>query len=162
MQSSGRIIESALHFIDEHDVTAVQAEVLFRVAMIDLLMWAPSHTSGIVETSLNTAIAAAAYLGTRPFSVPADLMEPLESHINWFLAYLEQDVDYQREPPWVTMYAFRAVLVGLELIRGGSLAPREDLGFIDFESMLVWARDAFGKRSRWEVGRLIVQNLDQL
>lgn len=38
---------------------AVDAEATWRVTMIELLLWNPSHTSGLVETSLDGAVVSA-------------------------------------------------------------------------------------------------------
>ena len=40
-------------------LTALYSEAMWRTAMIDLLCWSPAHTQGLVEYSIDAAIAAA-------------------------------------------------------------------------------------------------------
>lgn len=95
-------------------------------------------------------------------TVTPDLRALLEGHIGWFLEYLEQEVDYAAEPPWVTMYAFRAVLYAWQLARGGHLDPIERLGLGDAESLAAWTRRVFARRGRWQAARMVVRCLDEM
>lgn len=38
---------------------AIDAEATWRMTMIELLLWNPSHTNGLVESSLDAAVASA-------------------------------------------------------------------------------------------------------
>lgn len=89
-------------------------------------------------------------------------MESLEPHLSWFLGYLDQPLEAAREPPWVTAYAFRAVLCAWQLAKEGSFQPLAHLGIADLDDLVLWSKRVFARRARWEVGRLIVKNLEHL
>jgi hypothetical protein len=88
----------------------------------------------------------------------------LHDHLDWFLVYLDTTEDTGQEPPFVTVYAFKAFLIAWQLLRGdipdAMTAVRVSDG--DVEGGLEWAEEMFLRREKWTVGQLILQNLRSL
>lgn len=68
------------------------------------------------------------------------------------------------EPPFVTAYAFKAFLLAWQLLRGGHSTAMRAAGIAsgDCATALAWAAAAFGRRKRYKIGRLALQNLQVL
>lgn len=97
------------------------------------------------------------------------LIEPacahsLQVHINFFLLHLERTPEAATEPPFVTVYCFKAFLVAWQLLRAGTKDAMTVVGVEDgdFDGALEWAHEVFEKRERWKVGKLALQNLNSL
>ncbi len=106
-----------------------------------------------------------AYLATsRGFIVDADIARSLSTHVNWFLLYLEDTITPDREPPFVTVYAFKTFLIAWQLLRGIAPNAMAVVGISggDSEAALAWATKVFKRRQRWKVGKLVLQNLASL
>ena len=88
----------------------------------------------------------------------------LSTHVNWFLLYLEETRTPDREPPFVTVYAFKAFLIAWQLLRGVAPSAMAVVGIADGDSdeALAWAARVFARRRRWKVGKLVLQNLASL
>lgn len=91
---------------------------------------------------------------------PATTAE-LQQHIDYFLLLLAEPDRSSAEPPFVTAYAFKAFLLAWQLLQGGYPAAMQAVGIAcgDCAGALVWAAAAFGRRNRWKIGRLVLQNL---
>jgi hypothetical protein len=96
--------------------------------------------------------------------VEADLLPSLHARIDWFLLYLEKTVVPDREPPFVTVYAFKAFLVAWQLVRDNAPNAKTAVGISDgdSEAALAWAIKVFKRRQRWKVGKLVLRNLVSL
>lgn len=93
-----------------------------------------------------------------------DIGRSLNAHIDWFLRYLDQTLEPDHEPPFVTVYAFKAFLIGWQLLRGFAPNAMVAVGISDGDSdaALAWAMKVFTRRKRWKVGKLVLQNLVSL
>lgn len=98
------------------------------------------------------------------FIVEPDSARDLQKHVDWFLRYLEQTAVPDREPPFVTVYAFKAFLIAWQLLRSGMPDAMTAVGVDDgdSEAALAWATRVFRRRERHKVGRLVLQNLKSL
>ena len=94
--------------------------------------------------------------------VSPEVVETLAPHLEWYLSYL-MDVDSASyEPPWITIYAFKASLVAWQLVREGIFDHVVGIGVVDLKGMCQWIRETFEARSCWKVGQLIVNSLSEL
>lgn len=57
LHSSLRALEGSMS-LSPDDKTSVVCEATWHISMIELLLWSPSHTNGVVEGSLDAALAA--------------------------------------------------------------------------------------------------------
>jgi hypothetical protein len=133
--------------------------------MIELQMWSPSHTGGIVEGSIDAVLTQSTYLApSSQFLCDHNTAEAIQPHVNWFLRYLEETVNPDSEAPWVALYAYKAFLIAWQLIRGGLPGAMEVVGVQDgdVDSALLWARRVFQRRQKWQLGKLILSCLDEL
>lgn len=143
-------------------------EATWEIAMIELQIWSPSHTCGIVEGSVDAVVgewarlAAAGQLSLsgRPQSHSA------QPHVDWFLRYLDAADEGQAgaEAPWTALYAFKAFLIAWQLLRKHVPGAMQAVGVADGDTAaaLAWARNVFGRRRRRRVGDMIVLCLDVL
>lgn len=90
------------------------------------------------------------------------IAELLDPHIQYFLLFLDRPCSGPPEAPWVTVYAFKAVLVAWQLGRAGVFSSIACLGLSDLKGMADWMRSVFSKRGRGGVGTLIMRSLDEL
>lgn len=88
--------------------------------------------------------------------------EMLDPHVVWFLQFLDRTGESPLEPPWVTMYAFKAVLVAWQLVRAGITECIGKLGLADASEFATWIRRVFVNRGSTGVGRLIIRSLSEL
>lgn len=86
----------------------------------------------------------------------AELLGP---HVVWFLHFLARTSSNPTEAPWVTVYAFKAVLVALQLVRAGMVDALNSLGLSDENALSEWAKTAFERRAG--VGRLVLKNMEE-
>lgn len=145
---------------------AVQ-EATWEIAMIELQIWSPSHTCGIIEGSVDAVLRESARLAAAgQISCGTQHSAGAQPHVDWFLRYLEAAGASQAEAeaPWTGLYAFKAFLIAWQLLRnqtpGAMLAVSVADG--DTAAALTWARKVFGRRSRRRVGEMILACLDIL
>ena len=134
--------------------------------MLELQIWSPSHTGGIIKSSIDTMLQQATDLAPSAceFLCEAETAKSFQSHVDWFLAYLDRTVDVEGEAPWVALYAYKAFLVAWQLVRGGVSGAMQTVGVRDGDAAgaVEWARKVFSRRERWGVGRVIGNCLDRL
>ncbi|CAI7661446.1 unnamed protein product [Penicillium glandicola] len=136
----------------------------WETAMIELQMWSPSHTGGIVEGSIDAVLSQSTYLVPSQFLCDTNTAKAIQPHVNWFLRYLDETLVLDSEAPWVTLYAYKAFLIAWQLIRGGIPGAMDAVGVQDgdMEGALMWARKVFRRRQKWQLGKLILSCLDDL
>ncbi|KAL4932156.1 C2H2-type zinc finger protein [Aspergillus undulatus] len=139
----------------------------YQTAMVELQIWSPAHTSGIVEASLDAVLSAS----THPYLSPSPEIlceettsSAIQPHVDWFLRYLDTTLDPSGEAPWVALYAYKAFLIAWTLVKGGVHGAMGVVGVGDgdIQAAVEWARGVFGRRRRWVLGRLISACLDGL
>ncbi|KAL4782817.1 fungal-specific transcription factor domain-containing protein [Aspergillus varians] len=137
----------------------------WQTAMIELQIWSPSHTSGIVEASIDAVLSQSTYLSPSPAILCEEITaKAIQPHVDWFLRYLDTTVSADGEAPWVALYAYRAFLIAWQLVRGRLPGAMSVVGVEDGDvhGAVEWARMVFGRRAKWTVGRLICTCLDGL
>ncbi|KAL4958446.1 fungal-specific transcription factor domain-containing protein [Aspergillus filifer] len=139
----------------------------YETALIELQIWSPSHTSGIVEASLDAVLSASThpYLSPSPEILCEEITaSAIQPHVDWFLRYLDVTVVARGEAPWVAIYAYKAFLIAYTLVKGGVAGSMGVVGVSDGDAAgaVRWAREVFGRRRRWVLGRLIWNCLDGL
>ncbi|GJN83835.1 hypothetical protein PLIIFM63780_007386 [Purpureocillium lilacinum] len=140
-------------------------EGAWEAAMIDVQMWSPSHTGGIVGKSMDAVLHQLTYLAPScEFLCGSDTAEAIQPHVDWFLAYLDAEPVPRAEAPWMTVYAYKAFMIAWQLVSGGVPGAMRVVGVQDgdLEGALAWAREVFGRRRRWQIGRIIMDCLDTL
>ncbi|THX50475.1 hypothetical protein D6D06_07949 [Aureobasidium pullulans] len=149
-------------FSDE-DPMAVLMKSTWHMVMIELLHWSHTHTNGVVEASLDAAFAAATHLSmSQEISPSVQAIASLESHINYFLRLLSQEHAVYDEAPWVTVFAFKAALIGWQLVSAECWKPAEIIGTGDKWDMYQWMNVVFERRKNWCIGRLVTNSLKEL
>ncbi|KAL4908307.1 hypothetical protein BDW74DRAFT_188421 [Aspergillus multicolor] len=162
----------ALHpFICPSPSTSTSQEALcaatWQTAMLELQIWSPAHTSGIIQTSISSLLehSTSTHLSPSPAILCEEITaRAIKPHIDWFLTYLDTTVQVEGEAPWVIVYAYKAFLIAWQLVRGGVEDAMRIVGVNDKDTQgaVQWAQMVFGRRLKWEVGRLILQCLDIL
>lgn len=140
-------------------------EATWEMAMIELQMWSPAHTGGIVGGSMDAVLEHSAHLTpSSEFLVATNTAKAIQPHVDWFLCYLDATIAPDSEPPWVAVYAYKVFLIAWQLVRGGSVGAMQVVGVGDgdIEGAMVWARKVFGRRRRRQLGKLILSCLDML
>lgn len=133
--------------------------------MLELQMWSPSHTGGIVEASIDAVLTQSIYLAPDcEFLCENNAAKAIQPHIDWFLRYLDTALLPDSEAPWIALYAYKAFLIALKLVQKGSFGVMQVVGVQDgdVEGALMWARNVFQRRQRWQFGRLIISCLNEL
>ncbi|OGM49634.1 hypothetical protein ABOM_001890 [Aspergillus bombycis] len=144
---------------------AMHAIATWETAMIELHLWSPAHTGGIVAASLDAVVSQSTSLApSYEFLWEADTAKAIQPHVDWFLRYLDTTREPDMEAPWVAVYAYKAFLIAWQLVRGGLPNAMHVAGIADgdVEGALEWARKVFRRRERWQLGRLILSCLDGL
>ncbi|PYI35775.1 hypothetical protein BP00DRAFT_412028 [Aspergillus indologenus CBS 114.80] len=139
----------------------------WETAMLELQMWSPLHTGGIVGASIDTWLQQSTRLAPASCEVLCEVdtvVQAVQPHVDWFLRYLDRCSSLEAEAPWVLLYAYQAFLVAWQLVRWGVPGAMGEVGVADGdgEGALRWARTVFGRRERWQIGRLIGRCLDEL
>jgi hypothetical protein len=100
----------------------------------------------------------------QPIIMSGQVVESLEGHLRFFLSYLDRtgEQEAMSESPWVTIYCFKAALITWQLIRAGIGDVAMCVGIADLSGMFEWIKTVFAIRSRWGVGRAVLQSLDEL
>ncbi|KAE8368077.1 fungal-specific transcription factor domain-containing protein [Aspergillus caelatus] len=143
----------------------MHATATWETAMIELHLWSPAHTGGIVAASLDAVVSQSTSLApSYEFLWEADTAKAIQPHVDWFIRYLDTTVEPDLEAPWVAVYAYKAFLIAWQLVRGGIPNAMLVAGIQDgdVEGALEWARKVFRRRQRWQLGRLILSCLDGL
>lgn len=144
------------------------AEATWRMSMIELLLWSQSHTGGLVEDSIDAALAAITTLGANnPIELTAQIIQSVEQHITWFLLYLQRtssptSPSLQSESPLLTFYLFKATIIAWQIVKSGGSSPLEVVGVEDEEGLLNWMKKMFRMRKKWGVGRSAMRCLGDL
>ncbi|KAH8655298.1 fungal-specific transcription factor domain-containing protein [Xylariales sp. PMI_506] len=157
-------------------------EATWESAMIDMQIWSPSHTGGIVEGSMDAVLRHMTFLApSYEFLRASNVAETIQPHVDWFLRYLDSTESVaagdspggtstgsvtaiSAEAPWVTLYAYKAFMIALQLVAGGMRGAMQVVGVPDgdAEAALAWARKVFRRRQRWQLGKIIMACLDTL
>lgn len=146
-------------------VSTALSEATWETAMIELQLWSPSHTSGIVGGSMDAVLNQSAFEAPPcEFLCEPDTAKSIQPHVDWFLRYLDTTVSPDSEAPWVAVYAYKAFLIALQLVRGGVVGAMQVVGVADCDvkGALTWATTVFRRRHRWQLGKLILSCLDTL
>ena len=141
------------------------AEATWEIAMIELHMWSPSHTGGIVEASIDAVLTQfTIYLGPSYGILEPATASAIQPHVDWFLHYLETTLTPDAEAPWIAFYAYKAFLIAWKGVCGRVAGAMQVVGVRDgdVQGALGWARRVFGRRRRWQLGRVILACLDEL
>ncbi|KAJ5165355.1 uncharacterized protein N7500_007185 [Penicillium coprophilum] len=143
---------------------ATACAATWETAMIELQMWSPSHTGGIVEGSIDAVLSQSTYLVPSQFLCDTDTAKAIQPHVNWFLRYLDETLILDSEAPWVALYAYKAFLIAWQLIQIGMPGAMDAVGVQDGdrEGALMWARKVFQRRQKWQLGKLILSCLNDL
>lgn len=137
----------------------------WEAAMIEVQMWSQSHTGGIVEGSIDAVLHQMTYLAPScEILCESNTAKDIQQHVDWFLRYLDETPVTNLEAPWITLYAYKAFILAWQLVRRGHPGSMEIVGVQDgnVEGALVWARKVFGRRQRWQLGKVIMTCLDTL
>jgi hypothetical protein len=144
---------------------AAMCMATWQTAMLELQMWSPSHTGGIVGGTMDAMLNQSTALApTYDFLCDVDTSKAIEPHVQWFLQYLDESLMPDSEAPWITLYAYKAFLIAWQLVRGGVAGAMQIVGVADGDSAgaVLWARKIFERRRRWRIGQLIISCLDNL
>ncbi|KAJ5692600.1 hypothetical protein N7462_002023 [Penicillium macrosclerotiorum] len=137
----------------------------WQTAMIELQMWSPSHTGGIIEGSIDALLTQSTSLApTFDFLCDAGTASSIQPHINWFLCYLDEIPTPQSEAPWILLYAYKAFLIAWQLVRGKIPGAMCAVGVADGDehAALAWARKVFERRRQLQLVKLITSCLANL
>lgn len=140
-------------------------EATWEMAMIEIQIWSPSHTGGIVGGSVDAVLRIATDLAPSSCEVLIESNGVIQPHIDWFLRYLDSaTVVPSSEAPWITLYAYKAFLIAWQMVRGGVAGAMQVVGVRDgdLKGAIVWAKGAFGRRQRWQLGKIILDCLNVL
>lgn len=99
---------------------------------------------------------------SQEISPSVEAIASLESHINYFLRLLSQEHAVYDEAPWVTVFAFKAALIGWQLVSAECWKPAEIIGTGDKWDMYQWMNVVFERRKNWCIGRLVTNSLKEL
>ncbi|KAJ5949752.1 hypothetical protein N7454_001336 [Penicillium verhagenii] len=139
-------------------------EATWETAMIEIQLWSPSHTGGIVEESIDAVLTQSTYLSPScDLLCDVDNAAIIQPHVDWFLRYLDAALP-DSEAPWVVLYAYKNLLVAWQLLRGGLSGAMSVIRILDgdLEGALKWAKTVFRQRERWQIGKLILACLEDL
>ncbi|RAO73065.1 uncharacterized protein BHQ10_009077 [Talaromyces amestolkiae] len=140
-------------------------EATWEMAMIEIQIWSPSHTGGIVGGSVDAVVRIATDLAPSSCEVLIESNGVIQPHIDWFLRYLDSAaVAPSLEAPWITLYAYKAFLIAWQMVRGGLAGAMQAVGVRDgdLKGAIVWAKEVFGRRQGWHLGKIIMDCLDVL
>jgi hypothetical protein len=144
---------------------AATCAATWETAMIELQMWSPAHTGGIVEASIDAVLNQSTYLApSYELLCEANTAKAVQPHVDWFLRYLDTTLAPDSEAPWITLYAYKAFLIAWQLVKGRLPGAMQVVGVQDgdVEGALMWARKVFQRRNRWQLGKLIISCLSEL
>ena len=99
---------------------------------------------------------------TQEISPSVEAIASLAPHLNYFLQLLSHEHDIYNEAPWVTVFAFKAALIGWQLVSAGCWRPAEFVDSGDKWDMYQWMHTVFDRRKKWCIGRLVTNSLKEL
>jgi hypothetical protein len=141
------------------------SEIAWETAMIELQMWSPSHTGGIIQGSMDAVLQhLTEHAPSCEFLCTSRISDLVQPHVDWFLRYLDATVSPDTEAPWVVLWAYKAFMVAWQLVRDGIVGSMQVVGVQDGDTQaaLAWARKVFGRRQRWQLGKIAMKCIDQL
>ncbi|OAA64574.1 Transcription factor [Niveomyces insectorum RCEF 264] len=161
---------------------ALMCAATWEIAMIELQLWSPAHTRGLVGRTVRDVLLGkedtdALHWPAAPAAFLYDVAtaEAVRPHVDWFLHYLDAAQAPDLEAPWTTLYAYKAFLIAWQLMfsssssrlggsEGGFQGAMQvvDVADGDLRGALRWARKVFQRRRRWPLGRLILRCLERL
>ncbi|XPS97013.1 hypothetical protein M3J09_006257 [Ascochyta lentis] len=81
-------------------------EIAWETAMIELQMWSPTHTGGIIEGSMDAVLyQLTEHAPSCEFLCESRIANLVQPHVDWFLRYLDATLVPDTEAPWVVLYA---------------------------------------------------------
>lgn len=140
-------------------------EIAWETAMIELQMWSPTHTGGIIEGSMDTVLRQLTdHAPSCEFLCESRISDLVQPHVDWFLRYLDATLVPDTEAPWVVLYAYKAFMIAWQLVRDGIVGSMQVVGVQDGDTQgaLAWARKVFGRRARWQLGKVVMKCIDNL
>ena len=137
----------------------------WEMAMIELNIWSPSHTGGIVESSVDGVLSHSTYLALSselPFG--SDILASIQPHLDYFLRHLDALDNGTSEAPWLDLYAYKAFLLAWQLVRGGLPSVMHAVGIQDNDAAgaVSWMRNIFSKKRSSRIREMIIGSLDVL
>ncbi|KAF2130240.1 hypothetical protein P153DRAFT_313892 [Dothidotthia symphoricarpi CBS 119687] len=159
----GVFIRPELHVATMNNMALCEAT--WEAAMIEMQMWSPSHTGGIVASSVDAALDQLTHFSPScEFLCESNIANSVQPHVDWFLRYLDTTTRPDFEAPWITIYAWRAVMIAWQLFCSGIAGALQVVGVEDGdkEEALRWARKVFQRRERWKLGKTVLSCLDTL
>jgi hypothetical protein len=141
------------------------SEITWETAMIELQMWSPTHTSGIIEGSIDAVLYQLTdHAPSCEFLCESRISDLVQPHVDWFLRYLDVTTSPETEAPWVLLYAYKAFMIAWQLVRRGRVGSMRVVQVQDGDTQgaLAWARKVFGRRQRWQLGRVALNCIDRL
>ena len=145
---------------------AASYAAVWESAMLELQMWSPLHTGGVVGASIDAWLSQSTQMALSSCEVlwEANTAQAVQPHVDWFLRYLDTMPAPESEAPWITLHAYRAFLIAWQLVRNGVPGAMQVVGVEDGheQGALDWARKVFRGKERWQIGRLIAGCLDGL
>lgn len=134
-------------------------EATWEAAMIEMQLWSPSHTGGIVANSVDAALDQLTHFApSREILCESNIAKSIQPHVDWFLRYLEVTTEADSEAPWIILYAWKAFMIAWQLVKGGVPGAMQAVGVEDgnLEEALSWARKVFQRRERWKLGKTVM------
>jgi hypothetical protein len=134
-------------------------EATWEAAMIEMLLWSPSHTGGLVSNSVDAALDQLTFLApSRKVLCESNIAASIQPHVDWFLRYLDSSIAADSEAPWLILYAWKAFMIAWKMVGGGVAGAMQVVGVVDgdTEGALAWARKVFGRRERWKLGKTVI------
>lgn len=146
---------------------AISCEATWEMAMLELLVWSSSHTSGVVGGSVDSFLKQSTEHAASSSSMQdVSANNDIQPHIDWFLLYLDNNMmaEGSSEPPWLTLYAYKAFLIAWQLLRQGLPGAMKVVGIRDGDCgmAVLWARRVFHREHQRQLTKLIGSCLDIL
>ncbi|KAL6711737.1 hypothetical protein ACN47E_004671 [Coniothyrium glycines] len=149
-----------------NEASATLFRATWHAAMIEMQMWSPTHTGGIVLRSVDAALEQmTTFAPSCKILSQAKIAGVIQPHVDWFLHYLSSNIHPQFEAPWIFLYAWKAYMIAWQLLKGGVPGSMKTIGIQDgdIEGALAWARkNVSQRRSHWKLGKAIAACLDLL
>jgi hypothetical protein len=152
-------------FMCSEPETSALCRATWEIAMIELQLWSPSHTGGIVESNIDAVLHQLTYLApSSDFLCESNTASMIQPHVDWFLRYLDDMISPNAEAPWIVLYTYKAFMIAWQLLKGGIGDAMQTVGVAngDLEAALRWARKVFERRQRRQLGRIVLNCLDML
>ncbi|KAH7094425.1 fungal-specific transcription factor domain-containing protein [Paraphoma chrysanthemicola] len=141
------------------------SEATWEAAMIEMQLWSPSHTGGMLANSVDSALDQLTHFApSREVLCESNIARSIQPHVDWFLHYLDTTIDASYEAPWIILYAWKAFMIAWQLLKGGFPGAMQAAGVQDgsLEGALSWAREVFQRRERWKLGKTVMACVNAL